>query len=312
MKKEFLRKKTCFFEKFIKSKTFLIPMAAYIAILGDIHGHYTLAATLLKRWEKEKGKTLDAVLQVGDMGIFPFPDRRIDDATRRFAEKDPDEISFRDFYLGEGDAQLLFDGEKPFFDHNFIFIRGNHEDFEFLIDRESIEELSPVDAYFHFLYLADGGKTQIETGSGLITIAGLGGLEQGYGERQQPWHFSNVRYKRILVAEGIDILLTHHPPLDGSREKGSQMVRELLETVQPTYHFCGHYHDPGQQLSIPGRTQSYILNEVNFRGQRILYPGSIGILEWENSLTHSFSFVNEHWMKEYTRANYREKLKEMD
>ncbi len=286
-------------------------MTASIAILGDLHGHYTLAFTLLKRWEKETGKTLDAVLQVGDMGIFPHPAVCIDEATKRFAEQDPDEISFQQFYEGTGDAELLFGGERPLFDKNMLFIAGNHEDFDFLAQHEGPEGVCAVDAFGKFHYLRDGAETAIETKrNGPIIIAGLGRLEHEVGQRE-PWHFSNVAYKKLMTKEGIDILLTHHPPFDGTTERGSPKVKELIEIVQPTYHFCGHYHDPGQQLSVQGKTQSYLLNEVNFRNARRINPGSIGILTWEHMSQHSFSFIDEPWLQEYTRDNYRSKLREL-
>lgn len=289
-------------------------MTANIAILGDLHGHYTLAFTLLKRWEQETGKTLDAVLQVGDMGIFPSPYIRIDDATKRFAEGDPDEISFQQFYEGTGDAELLFGGAQPLFDKKILFIRGNHEDFVFLTQHEGPESICVVDAFARFHYLKDGAETHIETEkNGPIIIAGLGGLEHAFGEREA-WHFKTAAYKRLMAKEGVDILLTHHPPvdlIDKNSKRGSQKVKELIEMLQPSYHFCGHYHDPGQQLSMRGKTQSYLLNELNFQRERVLNPGCIGILTWEHILNHSFSFLNEPWMQEYTRENYRDKLREL-
>ena len=281
-------------------------MTASIAILGDLHGHYTLAFTLLKRWEKETGKTLDAVLQVGDMGIFPHPAVCIDEATKRFAEEDPDEISFQDYFNGTGDAALFF--AQGAFDKPLYFIRGNHEDFGFLADAENPMGIVGVDDYRRFFYLADGAMTEIETSAGVLRIGGLGGLEQR-SERQEPWHFANNAYRRALALSNIDILLTHEPPAEDG--KGSERIRNLLQQVQPTYHFCGHIHEPGRKLSSSRKRQSYLLNEVNFRGQRELYPRGIGILEWDGKDDHSFSFLEEQWMQEYTRENYRQKLQEL-
>ncbi len=283
----------------------VISMTASIAILGDLHGHYTLAFTLLKRWEKETGKTLDAILQVGDMGIFPFPYARIDETTKRFAEQDPDEISFQDYFNGTGDAVLFF--EQGVFDKPLYFIRGNHEDFEFLANAENSMGVVGVDHYRRFFYLADGAMTEVETNAGVLRVGGLGGLEQR-NEKQEPWHFANNAYKRALALSDIDILLTHEPPAD---DKGSEKVRDLIRQVQPTYHFCGHIHEQGRQLTAYGRTQSYLLNEVNFQGQRRLYPRGIGILDWNGKHDHSFSFLEEPWMQEYTRDNYRRKLQEL-
>jgi Icc-related predicted phosphoesterase len=282
-------------------------MTAYIAILGDLHGHYTLAFTLLKRWEQKTGKTLDALLQVGDMGIFPEPDVRLDEATKRFAEKDSDEISFRDFYRGEGDASLFFDGDNPLFNREMYFIRGNHEDFEFLDALKSRDGVIAVDHYRKFLYIADGTRVEIKTRAGVLQVGGLGGLEQK-GSTQKPWHFANNAYRRALALSNIDILLTHEPPADAG--KGSEKIRALIEYVQPTYHFCGHIHEEGRQLPVRGKTQSYLMNEVNFHGQRNLRPKGIGILSWNGKQDHAFTYVGEPWLEEYTRQNYREKLRE--
>ena len=41
---------------------------SYIAVLGDLHGHFTLALKILNRWERENNKKLDLILQVGDFG----------------------------------------------------------------------------------------------------------------------------------------------------------------------------------------------------------------------------------------------------
>jgi hypothetical protein len=63
----------------------------HIAVLGDLHGHFPLAYRVLKRWEREHARTLDLILQVGDLGAFP-PPFRLDKATKRFAEHDSDEL----------------------------------------------------------------------------------------------------------------------------------------------------------------------------------------------------------------------------
>lgn len=91
--------------------------ALHLAVLGDVHGHLTLAFRILCRWERETGHRLDLALQVGDLGTFP-PPFRLDKATKRFAEKDPDELGFADYYEGGPDAEEVFgdgadDAELP-------------------------------------------------------------------------------------------------------------------------------------------------------------------------------------------------------
>lgn len=285
-----------------------------IAVLGDLHGHYTLACTLLKRWEKETGKTLDAVLQVGDMGLFPFPHSVLDEATKRFAEHDPDEISFKDFYEGKGDAALLFGGKTPVIPWNIFFVHGNHEDFNFLAQYASRFSPLAVDHFCHLWYLSNGGLMDLQVRKGeKIHIAGLGGTEPT-GHRTEQGNFTNSAFRGLLNQSvlDIDILLTHQPPVGYAGDgRGSEKVLELLRRLEPAYHFCGDAHVPGQKLDVPARTHSYILNEVNFRGERSLNLRGMGILEWNSLTQNSFYFIEEPWLEEYTRSNYKEKLREL-
>jgi len=77
-----------------------------IAILGDTHGHLTLAYRVLKRWQEEEAQRIDLILQVGDFGAFP-PPYRLDKATKRFAESDPDELGFTAYFHGEPEAEEI-------------------------------------------------------------------------------------------------------------------------------------------------------------------------------------------------------------
>src|SRR6185437_8365323 len=134
--------------------------ALNLAMLGDIHGHLTLAFRLLRRWERETGRRIDLALQVGDLGAFP-PPFRLDKATRRFAEKDPEELGFGDYYRGGPDAREVFGDadDARRIDADLVFIKGNHEDFLFLADRASgAHEPVPFDAFGRIRYLPSGAR----------------------------------------------------------------------------------------------------------------------------------------------------------
>ncbi|TGO01961.1 hypothetical protein PN36_33090, partial [Candidatus Thiomargarita nelsonii] len=62
----------------------------HFAVFGDIHGRIALMYTLAFLWENESGIKLSGLLQVGDMGAFPNP-FKLDDATQKYAQIDPDE-----------------------------------------------------------------------------------------------------------------------------------------------------------------------------------------------------------------------------
>ena len=67
-----------------------------IAVVGDVHGHFHLMYTILGRWQRETGRrVLSLILQVGDLGTF-LPSSNLDHATKRFAERDPEEMGFGD------------------------------------------------------------------------------------------------------------------------------------------------------------------------------------------------------------------------
>jgi hypothetical protein len=126
------------------------PSPLRIAVLGDVHGHLTLALRLLRRWQDETGHELDLILQVGDLGAFP-PPFRLDDATRRFADHDPDELGFVEYDEGGPEAAEVFGPDASparAIAAPFWFIKGNHEDFAFLDDvGRNASEPVPVDAF---------------------------------------------------------------------------------------------------------------------------------------------------------------------
>ena len=285
---------------------------ATIAILGDLHGHLTLSYRLLKRWERETGRRVDCILQVGDLGAFP-PPLKLDDATARFAKKDPDELGFMQYYEGTGDAEDVFGPSAP--DHLRIdagtyFIKGNHEDFEFL-DGLPKDDRYPasVDAIGKLLYLRSGMVTAIEAGGIRLRVGALGGvaLEGGPARNAVSPHYT-ARDLQNLAAHGknLDILLTHDVPYGAVyADAGSRDIHDFIRMEKPRYHFCGHYHEDGCELDVPGPTRSFLLNEVNFRRPSKLNRGCIGILTWPSPEESDFTLLDEPWLREYTRENYR-------
>lgn len=278
-----------------------------IGVLGDLHGHFTLALTLLKRWENEKEKNLDLILQVGDFGVFPHPFYKLDHATYKFSKKDPDEISFPDYLDSTQESQSFFDEKSPSekrIDAPLIFIRGNHEDFDYLsqLENSSLDIPIPVDHYSKFLYLPNGKSTSFNSKGKKLTIAGLGGIEHGkYGAE-----FSNKEVNNLIGSGYVDILLTHEPYKGGFGDGGSRKIKELVNSLEPSYSFSGHYHVDGQKLNSIDNTNSFILNEVNFRRKHKLNKNCVGILEWKSKSENYFNFLDEPWLNEYTRDNFRD------
>jgi len=273
-----------------------------IAVLGDLHGHFRLALTLLKRWETEHGQTLDAILQVGDFGVWPAP-YKLDPQTARFARRDPDEISFPEYEQMTPESSKFFDGQDSVHSivASIIFVKGNHEDFEHLesLERYHGQGTIPVDYFQRFHYLPNGRTTRIHARGHVVTVGGLGGIERDHGTRDQD--------VAALRTTPVDILLTHEPYRGGVDVwKGSLKSLRLIHAIQPSFVFCGHYHIAGQELERVNHTKGYILNEVNFRVRHRLNPGCFGILNWTSPQDASFSFVEDAWLHDYTRDNYKD------
>jgi hypothetical protein len=277
-----------------------------IAVLGDLHGQFLLAFTLLKRWEQETGKTLDLILQVGDAGIWPRPDIVLDDETRRFAQTDPHATSFTGYFDGSSpDAERFFvPGSSPSdtISAPFVFVRGNHEDHDFLEDivryRSPVNKTCyPVDFHQRIWLLPDGNVLTYSAKGQTIRIGGLGGLESGPPEVT----FGRKHLNR-LYAQDFDVLLTHEP-FDNAIEghSGSTNTGQLISSRQPVYHFCGHWHLSGRQLPA-NPTRSFLMEQLKFQSYKKLEKNSIGMLQWSKE-HHSFSFLDEPWMKDYNRES---------
>lgn len=111
---------------------------------------------------------------------------------------------------------------------------------------------------------------------------------------------------RLSATGSLDILLTHDVPRDTVMAgAGSPEVRTLIRRCAPRYHFCGHYHEEGRELDVGGTTRSFLLNEVNFHGSSRLNRRCMGILRWKLDEKSTFEFVEDEWLHDYTRADYR-------
>src|SRR5882672_894652 len=86
-----------------------------LCVVGDTHGALARMYEIVDELERRSGAPIDAVLQVGDFGVWPDPSR-LDAATERHGDG------------GEFRA-LLAAGRVP---RATYFIAGNHEDFAFL------------------------------------------------------------------------------------------------------------------------------------------------------------------------------------
>src|SRR4051794_21083408 len=126
-------------------------------VLGDLHGRILPAFALARAWQREHAEPLAGLLQVGDLGWFPFP-HRLDRATKRHAQRDGMELGAQLVIHPSREANALF--EQPDVPGPLWFVAGNHEDHELLAERYglpgSTDDDFPADHYGRLRCLCNG------------------------------------------------------------------------------------------------------------------------------------------------------------
>ncbi|MGH8902477.1 MAG: metallophosphoesterase family protein [Egibacteraceae bacterium] len=266
-----------------------------LGLIGDIHGRvfHTLAAVLA--WQSVLNEKLDLVIQVGDLGAFPDPDR-LDPATSRFAREDPTELDFSRLLNADSELEpVLLDARRQLA-RPIHFIRGNHEDREWL-DELHIRQSAPVsavDRFDLFWHVADGTVLDFES----VRIAFLGGIETT--DTTECIDPEAYRELMMVPAGSIDLLVTHDAPFGigtyRDRIQGSPMISALVETLQPRYHVAGHYHHMAGPKTY-GETVylglSCLLYPTQRDPSRSVQPGSLALLDTRNG---EFRHVTEDWL----------------
>lgn len=120
-----------------------------------------------------------------------------------------------------------------------VFVAGNHDD---CLWQATIDGL--------------GGGCHYLCHSG-VTIRGV----RFYGVPMFVADCMEGRYEAQLrrIPEGVDVLLTHQPPLgrldvSGGRHYGNAALRERVEQVGPRFHLFGHVHGAGGVLTAGATT----------------------------------------------------------
>ena len=120
-----------------------------------------------------------------------------------------------------------------------VFVAGNHDD---CLWQATIDGL--------------GGGCHYLCHSG-VTIRGV----RFYGVPMFVADCMEGRYEAQLrrIPEGVDVLLTHQPPLgrldvNGGRHYGNAVLRERVEQVEPRFHLFGHVHGAGGVLTAGATT----------------------------------------------------------
>ncbi|XVQ14688.1 metallophosphoesterase family protein [Spirillospora sp. CA-255316] len=270
-----------------------------IAFFGDVHGcvlHALGAAVMLGA---RRAVRLDALVQVGDLGAFPTPER-MDEPSRRFGAGNPAQGDF--FRLLDppprvADGVRLVLGRVP----PFLFVSGNHEDHDWLavLHREDGRGPVAVDPLGSYRHVACGN---------VVEVAGQRTAFLGLIESPGSMDLDPEAYERLMETEpgSVDILVTHDGPYGMSEYRGqvqgSAKLTALIERLRPRLHVGGHYHHENGPRRY-GPTVSYALSQlvgpktdrdgapVNPRQQ--VAPGSVGLLDTD---TYAFEYVHDDWL----------------
>ena len=267
-----------------------------IALIGDVHGrvYHALAAVLtLQAGLQSK---LDLVIQVGDLGAFPDPDR-LDEATRRYAERDQSELHFSHLLGAKGALARQLSAARARLTGPIYFIRGNHEDMAWLagLRNESRSESTPVDPFDLIHYVPDGTVLEIDG----FRVGFLGGVEYGAEPHTK---IEQDALDAISSAGRLDLLVTHDGPYGiGTGHyggtQGSRVLTDLIERIRPRHWAGGHYHHmigPNRY----GATTYHCLASL-FPGRQDAEPLLDGCLALLDTESDSFEFVTEDWLRDF-------------
>ncbi|WP_027710145.1 metallophosphoesterase family protein [Zooshikella ganghwensis] len=293
------------------------------AVFGDVHGRVALMYTLAYLWQSQKNTTLDGILQVGDMGAYPNP-LKMDQASKKYAQKDPDELGFSNFCKETDESKLFLSYQQA---PETYFIRGNHEDFEYL---SNFKNPGTVDPWGKITYIPNGQSIHLNNSS--LVVGAFGGIppsietkSRGKKNKKKYKHASlkshldprYFTYEEIEQAfsktNTIDILMTHAGPLSAELPEGSSLIQKLAEKLQPKVHLFGHHHKVIGPVSRPGESLMVGLEHLEFNAEGSLIRGSWGILSLDND-EYSFYFPSEKeypFLQRLKQYNYRELANEV-
>ncbi len=280
-----------------------------IAIFADVHGRILLALKLCARWQQETGEALDLILQAGDMGIYPSMDR-LDSATLRYAQREPTELGFMQDFRKRDDASPVA-ATFAALDCPFVFVRGNHEDQDYLdrLERAASGPTFAVDAYGRLLCLKTGEPLVVTGRDGSsLSVLGIGRIGPT-SERQRvikDTHIQPAETAKLGRVKGhTDVLLTHDAPPRG--EMGIPAMRAVLDRMQPRYHFYGHIGGPlAEGTDVNGTTHFCKLADLEWHeAGKVVRAGSMAILRWQGSAASTLEIIDAPWFRAYTAHTWR-------
>lgn len=279
-----------------------------IALFADIHGKLLLPFKLVELYQRETGKTVDLILQCGDMGVFPDIEN-LDKATLKHASRDRDELGFHDdFMLVKPEVKALLDKLSL----HMICVRGNHEDHDFLDAQEQAHAPAtrfPIDVYKRVWVCRTGCVQEFSTASEKLLFAGIGriGDRKGRSEKRFIQDYERAEVKKLIRSKtDLDILITHDKDTTGDPGYGMEEIRTVLDELIIHYHFYGHTGKPcSNELDANGITRTIKIKELEFDEKGALPEGCMLVLEKNGPADFTLEMVSHALLKRVMRFNWR-------
>lgn len=279
-----------------------------IALFADIHGKLLLPFKLVDLYQRETGKSIDLILQCGDIGVFPDIEN-LDKATLKHASRDRDELGFHDDFMQEKpDVKALLDKLGL----QMICVRGNHEDHDFLDAQEKMyaaEPCFPIDFYNCVWVCRTGHVQEFETGKEKLTFAGIGriGDRKGRSEKRFIQDYERAELRKLIRSKtDLDILITHDGDTTGDPGYGMNEIRTVLDELIIHYHFYGHTGKPyTNKLDANGITRTIKIKELEFDEKGALPEGCMLVLEKNGTADFALEVVPHALLKRVMRFNWR-------
>jgi Icc-related predicted phosphoesterase len=267
--------------------------------LGDLHGNIKSAIQASIIIQVSYGYPIDVVFQVGDFGYWPRgvasknndPHYKKDDALDFFEiENSIDQESF--FEIGKSSLEIL---KSPLY-----FIRGNHEDFDFINKLEKHETSNLISGCIYYIpdYFAGNiGGLNIAAVGGILTDLNKGRGSKARDElkknkKRLEWDERLSDASRLVDLDrgetDIDILITHSGLASRENRHGSSQLEEFLSKTAVPIHFHGHHHRFACGI-IGENTLSIGLKNYDINPENQVNEGSFALVEWvdrENFKVH--------------------------
>lgn len=276
-----------------------------IGFVGDIHGRVLHTLVLLATWQRKTRRKLDYIIQVGDLGAYPEPDEKL--MREKYIQQDASQLDFSRMLSADGElADWLGSLKKEL--SPIYFIRGNHEDFDWLDSISSgTESIAGVDPFNLLYYVKDGTILQADF---------MGGI-QTKDHKQESINPAAYELLSRLAPGELDILITHDAPYGIGTSflgetQGSIIVSKLIANIQPRYVIGGHYHHRIGPRSYGDTTYLGLNVLIDLKKDGLMRRAQSGCMAILDTETDRLEFVTDGWIseidKDFEFVSYMKKL----